>query len=341
MGYSSEIWSSLKYVVNGIGNTALNGLKSLHEKGSGELIYRNNRAIKNVLIHVTRQLAMQEIEHQFATLFPRIQEKARKELRDYVLKQQDRNYKALIKKRELTDDGLGKIKTAEGKEILALNQYNDFMPEALMLYYDTDTKIIVENNNPEADEDFTFETSTLWFIDLTPQINLSSAKNVVLTPVQGRDYARKELISGGDLKFSVQGQIVGKDPGVRPDNEISKFIQIMQYGGVVKVNHYLFRNFNVSQILITSFSLRQTSYKNVQPYTFECVAVEPDEDVMVVRDTLGVINQTIMVSPKEAEYKLILDNKLAEILFNATANAVGGALNSGLDAGLDSIKMEE
>ena len=40
------------------------------------------------------------------------------------------------------------------------------------------------------------------FVDLGPQVQLSSKNNIVLTTVQGRDYTRKEFISGGDLEFS-------------------------------------------------------------------------------------------------------------------------------------------
>ena len=54
------------------------------------------------------------------------------------------------------------------------------------------------------------------FVDLGPQVQLSSKNNIVLTTVQGRDYTRKEFISGGDLEFTINGRITSKYPDVYP-----------------------------------------------------------------------------------------------------------------------------
>ncbi len=41
------------------------------------------------------------------------------------------------------------------------------------------------------------------FVDLGPQVQVSSRNNILLTRVQGRDYTRKEYISGGDLEITI------------------------------------------------------------------------------------------------------------------------------------------
>ena len=61
-------------------------------------------------------------------------------------------------------------------------------------------------------------------------------------------------------------------------------------------------------------------------------AVEPDEDVIVKTDTIAIVNKEIEVSPMNKWYKLILQNKYAEIVANTTAKAVSSAINGGLDA---------
>ena len=48
------------------------------------------------------------------------------------------------------------------------------------------------------------------FADLQPVVQVSSKNNVLLTTVQGRDYTRKELVSGGDLEISINGKITSK-----------------------------------------------------------------------------------------------------------------------------------
>ena len=62
------------------------------------------------------------------------------------------------------------------------------------------------------------------------------------------------------------------------------------------------------------------------------MAVEPDEDVIVKSDTMAVINKDIVLSPMNKGYKLILNNKYAEIVANTAARAVSSSVNGGLDA---------
>ena len=59
------------------------------------------------------------------------------------------------------------------------------------------------------------------FLDLGAIVQVQSSNNLVLTKVQGRDYSRKELISGGDINFTVTGKIVSNYPDVYPYAEVS------------------------------------------------------------------------------------------------------------------------
>lgn len=302
-----------------------------------EVIYRNNRAYKSVLVHVAKQLAMSEIEGQI-----NYQRYLEKTLRKTVLEQQKSNQVQLIRNRESQMKEWGRITADGGHTIIAKDKYGNAVPESLMLFYDGDTDILVEDvkivGNKQVKDSYT--TKTICFIDINPDVAIQSSKNIVMTTVQGRDYTRKELVSGGDLNFTVTGEIVSNEEGVYPENDVKKFIQIMQYGGVVNVNHFQFKQFNVDKIIIKDFNMQNQEFKNIQPYTFTCVAVEPDEDVVVKSDTIAVINREIEVSPMSKWYKLILNNKYAEIVANAAASAVSSTVNAGVDAagnGLDKL----
>lgn len=65
------------------------------------------------------------------------------------------------------------------------------------------------------------------FVDLGPQIQVGSRNNILLTQVQGRDYTRKEYISGGDLEITINGKITSKYPDVYPEAEVSRFIKLV------------------------------------------------------------------------------------------------------------------
>lgn len=343
MSFIGDIWGNVKF---NAGKAAANAASSVSwaytHSPAQEVIYRNNRAYKSVLVHVAKQLAMSEIEGQINKLFPKYQRYLEKTLRKTVLKQQKSNQIQLIRNRESQMKEWGRITAEGGHTIIAKDKYGNLVREALMLYYDGDTAIqvsdVIENDGVTTTD--SYATKTVCFIDLNPDVAIQSSKNIVMTTVQGLDYTRKELVSGGDLNFTVTGEIVSNEEGVYPENDVKKFIQIMQYGGVVNVNHFQFKQFNVDKIIIKDFNMQNQEFKNIQPYTFTCVAVEPDEDVVVKSDTIAVINREIEVSQMRKWYKLILNNKYAEIVANAAASAVSSTVNAGVDAagnGLDKL----
>lgn len=356
-----KVWGNIKL---NTGNAATNAASSVSwaytHSPEKQIIYKNNRAYKSVLVHVAKQMAMSTIEGQINKLFPKYQRYLERTWREStVLKQQKANRVQLIKDQKSQLELNGQIKTTEGNTIIAKDKYGNKVPEALMLYYDGEETVKVEdvqlNGTKEVEitvhdgkrhyernvtSKVSFDTKTVCFIDLNPDVAIQSSKNIVMTTVQGRDYTRKELVSGGDLNFTVTGEIVSNEEGVYPENDVKKFIQIMQYGGVVSVNHFQFKQFNVDKIIIKDFNMQNQEFKNIQPYTFTCVAVEPDEDVVVKSDTIAVINREIEVSQMSKWYKLILQNKYAEIVANAATSAVSSTVNAGVDVagnGLDKL----
>lgn len=117
------------------------------------------------------------------------------------------------------------------------------------------------------------------FADLQPVVQVSSKNNVLLTTVQGRDYTRKELVSGGDLEISINGKITSKYPDVYPEAEVSKFLKLMQYRGVINCDNTILRQFKITRLIVLNYSLNPSDCRNIQPYTLACVAVEPSEAV--------------------------------------------------------------
>lgn len=336
----SDIWGNIKLNVGKAGQNAASSVSwSYTHSPEREITYKNNRAYKSVLVHVARQLAMSTIEGQINKLFPKYQRYLEKTLRKTVLNQQKNNQVQLIKNRETQMKEWGQVTADGGHTIIAKDKYGNAVPEALMIYYEGDANIQVEDvktvNGTQTKDSYT--TKTVCFADLNPDVSIQSSKNIVMTTVEGRDYTRKELVSGGDLNFTVTGEIVSNEEGVYPENDVKKFIQIMQYGGIVNINHFQFKQFNVDKIIIKDFSMQNQEFKNIQPYTFSCVAVESDTDVTVSSDTIAVLNKEIEVSPMNKWYKLILQNKYAEIVANTATSALSSSVNAGVSAGADEL----
>ncbi|WP_296946789.1 DUF6046 domain-containing protein [uncultured Dysgonomonas sp.] len=148
----------------------------------------------------------------------------------------------------------------------------------------------------------TFNTSIdidkIEFVDLHARVNITSKNNIIQTVVQGRDYSRKQFISGGDIEITVTGKIASKYPDIYPEEEVSKLIKLLQYKGVIKCSHTVLNQFNISQIIILSYSIPTSDMaRNIQDYSFSCVAVEPD---MPVELKLG--------SQEQAEVAIAQDN---------------------------------
>ncbi len=131
------------------------------------------------------------------------------------------------------------------------------------------------------------------FVDLGPHVQVSSRNNILLTQVQGRDYTRKEFISGGDLEITINGKITSKYPDVYPEAEVSKFIKLVQYKGVIECDNTILRQFNISQLIIQGYNLQPTDCRNMQPYSLTCVAVEPSEAVQLKLKDAEVVDTAI------------------------------------------------
>lgn len=139
-------------------------------------------------------------------------------------------------------------------------------------------------NSDKGEVEFNYLYGLTTFIDLQPAVQVSRANNILLTTVEGRDFTRKELISGGDLKVNITGKITSKYPDVYPEAEISKFLHLVAFKGVLDCDNTVLRQFNISQLIIQSYSFQPPTCRNIQPYTLQCVAVEPSDSVSVKRE---------------------------------------------------------
>lgn len=296
-----------------------------------ELVFKNPR-YKSVVVFAAKQLLMSQLEGNMNQLIPKFKKALENKARDKILAQQEANQKVLIANQEANAADWGVVHAEGGHDIHARDKYGTLVPEALMVYYDAEeSHKVTDEYEDENKESQSYDTKTVCHIDLSPQVSMNSSKNIVMTQVQGRDYTRKELVSGGDLQFSINGNIVSNERGVYPTEAVKKFVQIMEYNGILNVNFMMFQPFNVTRIIVKDYSLSQQTYKNVQPYSFNCVAIEPDEDVKVSADTISVINKELSESPMDAWYSVILDNKIAQSIANtATSMATYGA-GLGLD----------
>lgn len=243
----------------------------LAELSDGQVHYfsKNKNILKRAAIQTASQLA-----YGMLRSYPRYLKYWEQKVRDKYLKEKSQTslanktgqYFQLIKeqqdvatKKNYTDSIVGRL----------VSDYLELKLSDEGSYYDSQSGKIEQNS----------KYGLVTFVDLQPLIQVSNRNNILLTTVQGRDYSRKEFISGGDLEISISGKITSKYPDVYPEAEVSKFLKLMQYKGVINCDNTILRQFKISQLIVQNYSFTTSDCRNIQPYSLSCVAVEPSEAV--------------------------------------------------------------
>jgi Domain of unknown function (DUF6046) len=119
----------------------------------------------------------------------------------------------------------------------------------------------------------------------TALFTVRNNKNIVVTPVQGRNGTVKEYISGGDSVISIRGVIAGKR-GIYPMqgttvngkevNSVEKFIKAMNAPVAIDVNSWYLNMLGIYSMVVTSFELPQTQgMYETQFFEIEALSDEP------------------------------------------------------------------
>ncbi|PWB10537.1 hypothetical protein C5O72_07015 [Muribaculum intestinale] len=341
MSIFSNIWGTLVVSTARGATDALGGtnLSYRYRENGGQLVYRKHRTYKSKLIQEASRIAIQAAMNEINQLYPRYIQRLQREKRKVTFQDQMANLSTLIENQRIfIEKDYGRLKdTTTNREILAVDQYGTIVPEALMLSYEGEEQLDAgqyyatssgTGDKSQTEKSGDFKTKLVVHIDLAPQISLSSQKNIVLTPVQGRDFSRKELVSGGDFMFSVNGNIQSNQPGVYPTAAVQKFLLTMQYGGILDVHHFQFDQLGVSRVIIKEWQLGNQDCKNVQPYSFTCVAVEPDEEIQIT-DTIKELNQDLTYAPGLSKWQqLLLHDKFQQIAQNAMTNILNSSIST-------------
>lgn len=243
----------------------------LSEFGDGSVHYfsKDTKILKRALTQRTHQLAYGALRS-----YPRFLKYWEQKERDKYLQTQSQTsianktgqYYQLIKEQQAVAGKKSYTDTIVGRIV---HDYLELGISSEGNYFDTRTRKIESNS----------AYGLVTFVDLQPEVQVSSRNNIILTTVQGRDYTRKEFVSGGDLEITINGKITSKYPDVYPEAEVAKFLKLMQYKGVLNCENTILRQFKITRLIITGYNFHATDCRNIQPYSINCVAVEPSEAI--------------------------------------------------------------
>lgn len=332
---STGVNQGLKYVNKLLGNTpGENNARFYYKYGDG--------GIFNILAH-----------NVIGTAMSMTQQYAIEQLKALLYKKKDINNEVKVSQlQKLTDDHNkydGADRTIEKKRygimevngganyIVATDFTGRWCPDAVMLGVPADPKIVIDQVNiyqdPFSNErtSNTVDSDTIVWWDVTGLVTIQNDKKVILTPVSGRDYTRKELFGNGDVSFTITGRMNSNLPDVYPEGELMRFIQIMQYKGPVTVVSQILGTYGIEKCVITGYNLPQKEgYRNIQEYTINCVGIQPTFTSTLLKDTIYSLNDKIqenVANQQEDKWKKILDDAV-EGLKGGTVNAANDVATS-------------
>ena len=108
-------------------------------------------------------------------------------------------------------------------------------------------------------------------------MTVTQTKNIITTPVQGRNGTVKEYISDGDYIIDVEGIIATRDSSY-PTSEVKALVRILKAPVPVKMTSQFLAYFGISDLVVTNYELPQEKgFENVQPFRFTAISDTPLE----------------------------------------------------------------
>ena len=122
---------------------------------------------------------------------------------------------------------------------------------------------------PEEGDDVILETVL---------IDVSQRKNIVTTPVAGRNGTVKEYISDGDYEVRIRGVLVTPGTSAYPYDQVRALHDRLRQPEALDIICDYLRFFDIYKLVVTEFNFPQNEgFQNVQAYEITCISDLPEE----------------------------------------------------------------
>lgn len=112
----------------------------------------------------------------------------------------------------------------------------------------------------------------------TVLVDVAQRKNIVVTPVQGRNGTVKEYVSDGDYEVRIRGAIVTASNNRYPDDRVRELHDLLSLPQTLTVVSEFLRLFRVYSLVVTGFDFRQAEgTQNTQLFEIEAISDLPEE----------------------------------------------------------------
>ena len=109
-------------------------------------------------------------------------------------------------------------------------------------------------------------------------VTISMKKNIVKTPVQGRNGTVKEYISDGDFDITLEGGLFSENPNDFPYNDTKLLVNILKIPAAITMVSEYAQLFGIHNVVIEDYEFKQEHGKqNIQLFRIKAVSDEPIE----------------------------------------------------------------
>jgi len=133
-------------------------------------------------------------------------------------------------------------------------------------------------------EQITFKTPTMAYtFPDCPLIDITASKNIVTTPIQGRNGSVKEYISIDDYQVTIRGILINYDNDDYPEELVYNLHQVFKVEAELQVLSPVLNLLDIHNLVIKDIKFPEVEgYSNIQPFVLQCLSDEPLE--LVIKD---------------------------------------------------------
>lgn len=114
-----------------------------------------------------------------------------------------------------------------------------------------------------------------------PLIDVSASKNIIKTPIKGRNGTVKEYINIDDYQITLRGILINYTGDAYPEDLVNDIHQLFVVNAEMQVTTPLLNLLDVHNVVITNLKLPEVEgYNHIQPFIISAISDEPVELVI-------------------------------------------------------------
>jgi hypothetical protein len=109
-------------------------------------------------------------------------------------------------------------------------------------------------------------------------VGVTNTKNIVTTPISGRNGTVKEYINRGDYQISIYGMIMANTDNVFPTARVRKFYEICEKEEAISISSAFLNHANITTVVITDYKISEKmGVRNGVPFSLTLLSDDPIE----------------------------------------------------------------